>query len=150
MYFSDSIIEAVWRCSGFRAAVAKKLEDASGGLLPAPMGPARLEERLFLRARTKEEYLESAARAIVSVRARARLDGRRREMAAAMLRERAGKRSAVSAEVAEEEAEDQPSAASCGRKRKAEAADVAAAAEDCCPEEGLAAPNKVPKMVVDI
>ncbi len=67
----DSIIEAVWRCGGFRAAVAKKLCAACGDHpLPGPLDAEGLERRLFLRARTKEEYLESAARAIVSARAR--------------------------------------------------------------------------------
>ncbi|XP_059093835.1 uncharacterized protein LOC131888903 [Tigriopus californicus] len=64
-----SIVEAVWRSQGFRMAVSKKLMDtlqSCGHTVPANGG--YFEENIFKRAKTKESYLELAARVILYIR----------------------------------------------------------------------------------
>ncbi len=80
----ESILDVVWRSSGFRAAVTQRMADAintqigddesctktvteaaaAPGLETAPEA-SRLEEIIFMRARDRREYLENAARVIV-------------------------------------------------------------------------------------
>ncbi|TRY64128.1 hypothetical protein TCAL_08224 [Tigriopus californicus] len=65
----SSIVEAVWRSQGFRMAVSKKLMDtlqSCGHTVPANGG--YFEENIFKRAKTKESYLELAARVILYIR----------------------------------------------------------------------------------
>lgn len=64
-----SIVEAVWRSQEFRMAVSKKLMETlqkCGHSLPA--NAAHFEENIFKRAKTKESYLELAARVILYLR----------------------------------------------------------------------------------
>ena len=65
MDVSEDTVECIWRSSHFRAAIRRKfdeviVEDKTGS------GDSRtIEEQLFAKAKTKDEYLEMSARVII-------------------------------------------------------------------------------------
>ena len=70
--FPDKILESVWRSPAFRSCVTSRVNDGitkSSRKLPAKGRTAEeMEEYIFLKAKTKEEYLENAARIIIFLR----------------------------------------------------------------------------------
>ena len=57
---------SIWRSTHFRAAIREKIEAAfSKETNPSGLNSAAIEEQLFAKARTKDEYLELSARVIV-------------------------------------------------------------------------------------
>lgn len=63
------IVEAVWRSWGFRKAVSKKLDDtiAQYGNTCAKTA-TEMEDFIYIKSKTKDEYLEYAARIILYLR----------------------------------------------------------------------------------
>ena len=62
-------MEVVWRSQGFRLAVQKKLEDTINQYgNDTGRSHEAMEKRIFDKAKTKEEYLENAAKIIIYLR----------------------------------------------------------------------------------
>lgn len=69
LILSEPLLESIWRSEGFRDGVFRKLQqavDRYGNVVNK--SALDMEEHIFERARTKEEYLENAARIIVYIK----------------------------------------------------------------------------------
>ena len=114
-------MEAVWRSSGFRLAVAKKLDEtvSEHGMPPsAPEGysASRMEEHIFARSKTKDEYLEFAARIILFLRESTCVGSHGKEDR--IVREKVQKRPSIS------EAEEKADSVTFGIKKRKEESDT--------------------------
>lgn len=63
LFFAGRTVECIWRSSHFRAAIGQKLAEAFEN--HPELNAKNIEEQIFAKAKSKDEYLELAARVII-------------------------------------------------------------------------------------
>ena len=61
---SEDTVECIWRSSQFRAAIRRKFDEVIV-TDDAIVNSQAIEEQLFVKAKTKDEYLDLSARVII-------------------------------------------------------------------------------------